>query len=216
MITAFFQSFNQLGKIGRLNESFDLKGTSLASAHAFQIDFDDDPDKAETERRIGILKAHYDTDDVYNVSDYVKDSTGSADIITTVKNMILLITLVIVMLIAVLMERSFISREKAEIALMKAVGFNNGAVIVHHTIRFAIVAVISSLLAGALCLPLTKLAIDPIMGIMGAVNGVGYEIKAAEIFGLYPLIILSITILAAFMTALYTRTIKSSDTADIE
>ena len=216
MITAFFQSFNQLGKIGRLNESFDLKGTSLASAHAFQIDFDDDPDKAETERRIGILKAHYDTDDVYNVSDYVKDSTGSADIITTVKNMILLITLVIVMLIAVLMERSFISREKAEIALMKAVGFNNGAVIAHHTARFAIVSLVSSVIAAALCMPLTKLTIDPIMGIMGAVNGVGYEIRPAEIFCIYPLMILAVTVLAALFTALYTNTIKSYDTAYIE
>ena len=65
-------------------------------------------------------------------------------------------------------------------------------------------------------MPLTKLTIDPIMGIMGAVNGVGYDIKPAEIFGLYPLIIIAVTILASALTALYTKTIKASDTADIE
>ena len=216
IITAFFQSFNQLGKIGRLNENFDVNGMALASSHAFQIDFDDHPDDAEIERRIKKLKEIYDTDYVFNTADHVKDCTGAADIIAAVKNMILIITLVIVILIAVLMERSFISREKAEIALMKAVGFNSLSVIAHHTIRFAVVAFLSSLLAGALCLPLTKLTIDPIMGIMGAINGVGYEIKAAEIFGIYPVIILSVTILAAFITALYTKTIRSSDTADIE
>ena len=169
-----------------------------------------------TELRIQKLKDIYNTEFVFNAADHVKDCTGAADIIAAVKNMILIITLVIVILIAVLMERSFISREKAEIALMKAVGISSGSVILHHTIRFAIVAFLSSLLAGALCLPLTKLTIDPIMGIMGAVNGVGYEIKAAEIFGLYPLIMLAVTILAAFITALYTKSIKSSDTSDIE
>ena len=216
IITALFQSFGQLGKCARLHESFDVKDLALASAYSFQIDFDDHPDAAETDRRIEKLKEIYDTKNVFNTSEFVNDSTGAADTIKAVKDMMLIITILIVMLIAVLMERSFISREKAEIALMKAVGFSSGSVILHHTIRFAIVACLSSLLAGALCLPLTKLTIDPIMGIMGAVNGVGYEIKAAEIFGLYPLIMLAVTILAAFITALYTKSIKSSDTSDIE
>ena len=216
IITALFQSFNQLGKIGRLHESFDVKGLALASSHAFQIDFDDHPDDAVILQRIQKRKDIYNTDYVFNAAGHVKDCTGAADIISAVKNMILIITLVIVIMIAVLMERSFISREKPEIALMKAVGFNNGSVIAHHAVRFAIVALLSSVLAAVLCMPLTKLTIDPIMGIMGAVNGVGYDIKPAEIFGLYPLIIIAVTILASALTALYTKTIKASDTADIE
>ena len=216
IVTALFQSFGQLGKIGRLHENFDTNGLSLSNVYSFQIDFDDDPDEAEIERRKEKIKEIYDTDDVFNSAEFVNDCTGAADTIAAVKNMVLIITLIIVVLIAVLMERSFISREKAEIALMKAVGFGSGAVIAHHTARFAIVALISSVIAAALCIPLTKLAIDPIMGIMGAVNGVGYDIRPLEIFGIYPLIILAITILAAFITSLYTKTIKSSDTADIE
>ncbi len=216
IITALFQSFGQLGRIGRLHESFDTNGLLLSSTYSFQIDFDDHPDSAEIERRIEKLKNIYETDKVLDSAGFVKDSTGAADIIKAVKDMILIITLIIIVLIAVLMERSFISREKSEIALMKAVGFNNGSVIAHHALRFGIVAVLSSLLAAVLCLPLTKLAIDPIMGIMGAVNGVSYEIKAAEIFGMYPGIILAATVFAAFLTALYTNTVKSSDTADIE
>ena len=216
IITALFQSFGQLGKTGRLHESFDVNGLQPSSAYSFQIDFDDHPGKDEIDRRVELLKDIYDTKNVFNAAEFVKDCTGTSDTIAAVKNMILIVTLLIVILIAVLMERSFISREKAEIALMKAVGFNNGAVIAHHTARFAIVALISSVIAAALCIPLTKLTIDPIMGIMGAVNGVGYEIRPLEIFVIYPLIILAITILAAFITSLYTKTIKSSDTADIE
>ena len=216
IITALFQSFGQLGKIGRLHESFDPDGLTVSSLYSFQIDFDDHPDTAEIENRIRKLRDIYNTESVFNAADFVKDSTGAADIIKAVKNMILLITLVIIILIAVLMERSFISREKSEIALIKAIGFNNRSVILHHTIRFAIVALISSVLAAALCMPLTKLSIDPIMGMMGAVNGVGYDIRPAEIFGIYPLIIIAVTVFAAALTALYTKTVRSSDTADIE
>ncbi len=216
MITALFQSFGQLGKCARLNENFDISGLGLSSAYSFQIDFDDHPGSAEIRKRIDMLKDIYDTNNVFDAAEFVNDSTKSADIIVAVKNMILLITLIIVMLIAVLMERSFISREKAEIALMKAVGFRSGSVIAHHTARFTIVAFIASVLAAALCIPLTKLSIDPIMGMMGAVNGVGYDINAWEIFGIYPLVMIAATMLAAFVTSLYTKTIKSSDTADIE
>ena len=72
------------------------------------------------------------------------------------------------------------------------------------------------MLACALCIPLTKLAIDPIFGIMGASEGVRYEIRAAEIFVIYPLFVIAAVAAAAFLTALYTRTVKSSDTANIE
>ena len=64
--------------------------------------------------------------------------------------------------------------------------------------------------------PLTKLSIDPIFAIMGAVSGIKYEIKPLEIFILYPVMIIFVTIISASLTALYTRTIKASDTANIE
>ncbi len=216
MITALFQTFNQLGNVGRLHEDFDVSKLDLLNAFSFQIDFDDEISEAECKNRIEKLKHIYETKHIYNCDDFVKDSTGAADTISSVKNMVLIITLIIVVLIAVLMERSFISSEKTEIALMKAIGFSNRSVIWHHTLRFAMVAVIASVLAIALCMPITKLAIDPVMGIMGAVSGVGYEIVPFEIFVLYPVIIVAVTIISAFATAIYTNTIKSSDASNIE
>lgn len=216
MVTALFQTFNQLGNVGRLHEDFDVSKLELLSAFAFQIDFDDEIDEAEREVRIEKLKDIYNTDKVFNCADFVKDSTSVADMVKSIKNMVLIITLIIVVLIAVLMERSFISSEKAEIALMKAIGISNRSIIWHHTLRFAMVAVVASMLAAILCMPLTKLAIDPVMGIMGAVSGVGYEIVPFEIFVLYPVIIVLVTIISAFFTSIYTNTIKSSDASNIE
>ena len=99
---------------------------------------------------------------------------------------------------------------------MKAIGFSNKSIIWHHTLRFGIVAFIASILAAIFCMPITKLAMDPVMGIMGAVSGVGYEIVFAEIFLLYPAILIAVTIISAFFTSIYTNTIKSSDASNIE
>ena len=74
----------------------------------------------------------------------------------------------------------------------------------------------ASLVAAALCMPATKLAIDPIFSIMGAVNGVNYEIAFAEIFLLYPAILVAVAIIAAFFTTIYTNTIKSSDASNTD
>ena len=215
-VTALFQTFQQMGTVCRLHEDFDVSKLDISGAFFFQIDFDDNPDKAEIDNRVEKVKDIFDTNQVFNCADFVKDCTGAADTINSVKNLVLLIVLIIVILVAVLMERSFISSEKSEIALMKAIGFSNKSIIWHHTLRFAIVAFASSIIAAALCLPLTKLTMDPVMKIMGAVSGVSYEIAPLQIFVLYPLILVGVTIIAAFFTSIYTNTIKSSDAADIE
>ncbi len=216
MVTALFQSMNQLGSVGRLHEDFDVSKLDLLNAFSFQIDFDDEISEAEREKRFEKIKDIFDTELVYTCAGFVKDSTGAADTINAVKNMVLIITLLIVVLIAVLMERSFISSEKAEIALMKAIGFSNKSIIWHHTLRFGIVAFIASILAAVFCMPLTKLVIDPVFAVMGAVSGVGYEIVPFEIFAVYPAIIVAVTIISAFFTSIYTNTIKSSDASNIE
>ena len=65
-------------------------------------------------------------------------------------------------------------------------------------------------------MPLTKLIIDPIFGMMGAIGNIEYQFNVLEIFGAYPVIIFCVTVLSAALTALYTKAIKSSDTASIE
>ncbi|MBR1422250.1 MAG: FtsX-like permease family protein, partial [Ruminococcus sp.] len=188
----------------------------ISSAFSFQIDFADDPDKDEIEKRKEDLKEIFGTDNVNNSEEFVKDCTRAADPIAAVKNMILVIDMILVAMITVLMERSFISKEKSEIALLKAMGFTGRTVMAVHTIRFVIVAIAAAAVAALLCIPLTNLVVDPIFAMMGAIEGVEYSISAVEVFAVYPALILVVTALAALLTSLYTATIKPSDTADIE
>ena len=216
IVTALFQTMNQLGKANRLHKNFDVSALESITMFDVQIDFDDELTKTELNDRIEKLKDILGTDDIKDTAEYAKATLGVYDTMVLVKNMVLIVVLAIVILVAVLMERSFISSEKAEIALMKAIGVSNKSIIWYHTLRFVIVALIASLIAAVLCLPATKLIMDPIFGIMGAVSGASYEIVFAEIFLVYPAILVAVTIIAAFFTSIYTNTIKSSDASNIE
>ena len=216
IVSGSFQSFNNLGESARFHQDLEVPDSEISSAFSFQIDFADDPDKDEIEKRKEDLKEIFGTDNVNNSEEFVKDCTRAADPIAAVKNMILVIDMILVAMITVLMERSFISKEKSEIALLKAMGFTGRTVMAVHTIRFVIVAIAAAAVAALLCIPLTNLVVDPIFAMMGAIEGVEYSISAVEVFAVYPALILVVTALAALLTSLYTATIKPSDTADIE
>ncbi|MDO4863522.1 MAG: FtsX-like permease family protein [Ruminococcus sp.] len=216
VVTALLQSFVQTGKSGRFCELTDISKTQLSGLMGLVVDFDDDPSAEEVDRRIEKMKDILGTDEIMNAETYVKEQTGAADIVAAVKNMVIIIAVLICLMITLLMERSFISREKSEIALMKAIGFSGRYISLCHTLRFTIAAVLSAVIASALAIPVTKLAGDPIMGIMGAVRGVEYKIVPLELFAVYPLIIIAAVAAGTLMTTVFIKGIKASDTADIE
>lgn len=65
-------------------------------------------------------------------------------------------------------------------------------------------------------MPFTKLCFDPIFESMGLEMGVEYVQNPAEIYEVFSVIVLAATVVSAFFTSLYTRKIRSSDTANIE
>lgn len=216
IITAYFQCFNNLGECARFHEDVSIPDSLMTSSFAYQINFDDHPDKTVIDERIEKLKGIFDNKNIFDTKGFVKDCMGVGNTIAAVKNLVLMLSLIIIILLAVLMERSFISKERAEIALMKAMGFGNRSVIVHHTMWFGITVLTGIVTASVLLMPLTKLIMDPLFGMMGAIGSIEYQFNILEIFGLYPVIIFCMTVLSAALTALYTRTIKPSDTASIE
>ena len=112
------------------------------------------------------------------------------------------------------MERSFASDEKTQIALLKAVGFRNRAIVKWHVWRFGICAFFAVLLALAVSIPVTNLMGTPIFGMMG-LDTVDYRYNVSMTLA-YPGIIFGFTILVTWIVAQCTRKIKSSDTANIE
>ena len=99
---------------------------------------------------------------------------------------------------------------------MKAVGTRNGKIYAYHTLRFLFVGIIAVIIGEIFAMPLTHLCIDPIFKMMGMELAVDYIINPVEMYLIFPVVILITTAVSAFLTSLYTRKIKSSDTANIE
>lgn len=217
IVTGFFQSMINMGDGIRFHEDESIDYIQANGMMSAQIIFTDDPDEEEISRRIQKIQELYpEFTDIQTAAEWVEDCTGVAATIDAVKTMAAVLTIVLAALITVLMERSFIAKEKGEIALMKAMGFRNSKICAYHTGRFAIVGIIAVIIAEILAMPLTHLCIDPVFKMMGMELAVEYIIDPLEMFLTFPLVILVTTVVSAFLTSLYTGKIKSSDTAGIE
>ena len=216
IITAYFQTMVNMGEGIRFHEDVELNYLQSSGTMAYQIDFTDDPSDAEIEERIEKVKDLLELEDVFTLHEYVGKSMGIAGAIDSMTYMILAIAMVIIILITVLMERSFIAKERGEIALLKAIGFKDSSIIKWHSLRFVIVSVIATIISLATLIPLTNLAVGPVFTMMGATNGMEYVIEPIAVFVVYPLIVMATTLISAILTALHTKTIKSSEISGIE
>lgn len=217
IISAFFQSMNMQGCGIRLHSDEYINYVQAAAGFKTQITFTDHPDNREIEQRMEEMQRIFpDYENIKTCAEEAADMVGVAGALDAVKSLVAVLTIVLAALITVLMERSFIAKEQGEIALMKAVGTRNGKIYAYHTLRFLSVGIIAVIIGEIFAMPLTHLCIDPIFKMMGMELAPAYVINPVEMYLMFPVIILVTTTVSAFLTSLYTRKIKSSDTADIE
>lgn len=215
IITGYFQTMNQLGSVLRLHEDAPTDMQYASSLMAIQITFNDNPGSSVTDERIEKLKDFYDTDDIMNSAEYCADCIGVVDTMNTVSKLLLLITCIVVVLVTVLMEHSFISDERSQIALLKAIGFKNSSIIRWQVYRFMIIAAVSEFFAAILTYPVTKLWCDPVWSMMGATD-VNYFFNPVSLLVVYPGIIMLITLLSVWITAGCTKSITCNDVGNVE
>ena len=216
MITGLFQSMNNLGEGVRLHEDADIDFSQANGLFPFQIEFADNPDEDTIRGRIEKIKDIYDTDNVKTAGEYVESMVGVAGVLDSVKMLVLALVMIIIMLVTVLMERSFIAKERGEIALLKAMGFRTNAIVKWHTMRFVVISLVTTLISLVLSKPLTSISVGPVFEMMGAGYGVEYKIVPLEVYVIYPIIVFMVTVLSGVFTSLYTRKITASEASSIE
>ena len=217
IISAFFQSMNMQGSGIRLHSDEYINYVQAQGGSGTQITFTDNPDSKEIERRIEEIQRIFpDYEGIETCAEVTAGMLGVTDTLEAVKSLMTMLTIVLAALITVLMERSFIAKEQGEIALMKAVGTRNGKIYGYHTLRFLFVGMIAVIIGEIFAMPLTHFCIDPIFKMMGMELAVDYVVNSIEMYLIFPLVILATTTVSAFLTSLYTRKIKASDTANIE
>lgn len=216
IITAMYQSMNNMGEGVRFHHDEELDYAYAAGSFGIQVSFDDSPDENELERRKEILQKLYPDSDIYDAIGYISYMIGDvAGQLDSLKTLILGIILCINILVAVLMMKSFIAKEKSEIALLKAIGFDNGTLSLWQTLRIGIVLIVSVITGALVSSPLSNLIITPVFRMMGAYS-VEYDIIPLEVYVLYPLILLAATAAAAFISAQGLRKITASETSNVE
>ena len=214
IITGRYSSFNSPS--ATVCSDFDFGHLPMTGTAGISIRFDGDPDQTVIDKNVTKLRDLLDTDKVSNSSDMIKSMTGMSDTLNTIKHLMLILTVIVTALIAVLMERSFISKEKSEIALMKAVGVRNTSIIGQHALRFAVVSLLASILASAVLMPVSDSLMNWICKNIGDVSGIHCDINPVECFAVCPIILIGVAVIGSMLTALYTGSIKASDTACIE
>lgn len=215
IITGYFQSMNSLGEIVRFSDDAPTEMAFVSGILQNQINFTDNPSDEEILNRKERIIELYGNEDVFTAAEYCVDCVSVVPTMMAVQLLLLGITLIVVVLVTVLVERSFISDERSQIAILKAIGFKTGDIVKWHTARFGIAALIAAVLAAALSIPMTELCISPIFGMMGA-SSVDFNIDPLRIFLFYPAVIFGVTSLTAWLTSLYTKTIKTSEATNIE
>lgn len=217
IITAIYQTMNNQGVQIRLHTDAVINYIQANAGTDLRIRFLDQPDEEEIRRRIDKINELYpEFTKISTATEYIEKNVGVTDTLHAIKCMAAILTIILTALITVLMERSFISKEQGEIALMKAIGIPNGTIYAYHTARFALIGMIAVIIGEICAMPLTHLCIDPVFKIMGLELAVDYVLNPLEMYLIFPLIILAVTMASAFLTSLYTRRIQSSGTANIE
>ena len=199
----------------RLYEDFEFPDAPTSSV-GINIKFDGDPDKATIRSNIEKLKEIYDSDKILSTTEFVKFVTSMSDTLNAIKKMMMILTVIVTSMIVILMERSFISKEKSEIALMKAMGIPNRSIIFQHMLRFVIVSILAAGLASAVILPLSDAMVNWIFSMIGDINTAKAAYDPVEIFAVCPIILIAVTVVSSFFTAIYMRKIEAKDTASIE
>ena len=215
-VTAINQSMNNMGEGLRFHQDAELDYSYAAGCFGIQVNYKDDPDNVALAERKAMLEKLYPDATVYTPGEYIGYMIGNvADQLDGMKVLILIIILGINALVAVLMVKSFITKEKSEIALLKAIGFKNNALILWQTMRIGIVLLVSVLMGALLSSLLSPLIITPVFGMLGAYS-IEYEIRAVEVYVIFPLIMLGVTALSAFISAQGLRKISSSQISNNE
>lgn len=216
IITAIYQSMNNMGEGIRFTEDEELDYSQAMGIFPYQVKYTDNPSSDEISKRFELIKDKFSDYTVRTGGEYVDYMIGGvAGYMSNTKLLIILIVLIINILVAVLMEKSFLTKERSEIAMLKAIGFKNSSIILWQTLRIGIVMVLAVFIAILLSEPASQLSVGFIFKIMGA-NNIIFDVNVLESYVIYPLICLATTVLAVFIVAQQVRKVKSSEINSIE
>ncbi len=215
IVTAMYQSMMNMGDGVRLHEDADIDCRQLLQLFPYQVLFTDAHTEEQCAEYMAKLRDIYSDEGVITCADYVESFSGVGSSLKSTGRLLIPVMIMICVLVAVLMEYSFIADEVGEIAQLKAIGFRSSLIIGRHTLRMALTMLFALVVIIPLSQPITKLCLEPVFKMMGA-DCIVFSGNTLGVHIVYPLIMFAATITAIYITAQATRRITASQTANIE
>lgn len=216
MVTALYQSMNNMGEGIRFFEDAELNYYYANGVFPIQIRYLDNPSDKEVQRRYDEIKRLYPDFQVQNGKEYIDNFMG--DITTKLegtKQLIVGVIMLINILVAILMVKTFITKEKSEIGMLKSIGFRNSDLVKWQVLRIGIILSISMVLGAMIANPISQISTGKGFEMMGA-SHIKFVIKPWEVYVFYPLLILVLTLVASTVSALQIRKVSTQETHNIE
>ena len=216
IVTALFQSMNNMGEGIRITEDVMMEYKSVSLCFGAQYNFVENLSDEDKTQAIKVLQKVMPECNVSNFRDFIDGMIGGiSDMLVPIKYVMLAIVIIVNILIVMLMQKMFLVRERGEMAMLKSVGFSNGKIISWQTKRIAIVLFLGVLVGTLTGTPFSQATSGQVFKMMGA-SKIEFDIKYLEVYVMYPLIIFVISALMCVVTMLSVRKINVNDMCEID
>lgn len=216
VITAVYQSMNNMGEGIRFPEVAELDYSGAVGSLGVSVVLKERPDKQELSSIIDKAKKAMPGARVETVVEFIDSMIGGiSDQLRPLKAMILVVVIVINILVVVLMQKMFLIREQGEMGMLKAIGFSNGNIISWQTKRIMLVLFGGILLGTLTGTPCSQITSGQVFKIMGA-SKITFEINPLEVYIIYPITLFVAIVIACVITMLKVRKISPQEMNHIE
>lgn len=207
LVTGSYQTMMNMGYGCYFSPEEDLDYQFFAGNNAIQIDIEE----LEEEEAIEKVKEWYPDWKVYNGVKYLDTMVGG--ITQQINGTVRLITAIVLMinvLITILMMKTFLAKERGDVALLKSLGFKDGSIRKIHVARIVLILAFSIILGTLLSHLLSPCILGPIFKMMG-----GSNIKLSQnvliAYMIVPFILLTITGSTAFLCTGEVRKVEARE-----
>ena len=212
IITGTYQSMINMGKGFRVSRSAVMDYGYASLLFCIQVEIDGMESKEACER----LKEIFPDDRIWMANEFIDSMIGGiAEQMDTMIVFIVGIVLVINSLITVLMMKTIMTKERGDIALLKSIGFKNSVVRKWQSVRIILVLAVSIVVGTILSNLLAPVIIVPIFAMMGG-NKIELVMNPLDAYVIYPLLLLAVTGVAAFLCAGAVRKVDLKEVNNME
>lgn len=215
LITGTYQTMLNMGEGIRLSPNAEPDETYLAGMLAYQIALEQPEQKEDA---VKVLQECFPDDKVYQGREWIDMMCGLDSIVKQLHTIMTVVTMVVLginALLTVLLVRTFLSRERSDIALMKSMGFQSRTIKEWQLLRILLVLALAILTGTILAHLLAPCTVGEVFGMMGA-KKMQLTIDPVKGYLLYPLLLFLVTGCAALFSTGGIRQIDIREVNNIE